>query len=196
MDETGVPLVGWCRAPMTLDVPLQALSLRDKDDQAVEEDCEPVYVERLTDEELVEYARYGELDILRELVAQQLSARLLATDGRGNTMLHMLAANGHLDCIRYMLRGLAEDAVRHAVLDQQNEEGNTALHWACISGQLAAVQLLMLEGAKPALENRAGRTPICEAHKHRRAEILAFFEEMLGRTDQGGSEQEVDQVEK
>lgn len=181
---------------MTLDIPLRALSLKEADNQEVEEEHEQVYVERLTDEELVDYARYGEIEILRELMTQQLSNRLLATDSRGNTMLHMFAANGHLDCMRCILGALTEEGGRGSFVDQQNVEGNTALHWACISGQLPAVQLLMLEGAKVALENKAGRTPICEAHKHRRLEILAFFEELLGRKDRQGEPEHGEPEEK
>lgn len=192
---------------MTLDIPFRSLSLKEADNRKVEEQeqeqeqYEQVYVERLTDEELVDYARYGEIEILRELMTLQLSSRLLATDSRGNTMLHMFAANGHLDCLSCILRGLEEEATKRSFLDQQNGEGNTALHWACISGQLPAVQLLMLGGAKVALENKAGRTPICEAHKHRRTEILAFFEGLLGRKDHRGEElepgeEDMDRVEK
>ena len=47
-------------------------------------------------EELILCSRYGELEELRELVAR-LGASLLASarDDRGNSCLHMAAANGH-----------------------------------------------------------------------------------------------------
>jgi len=47
-------------------------------------------------EELILCSRYGELEELRELVAR-LGAALLASarDDRGNSCLHMAAANGH-----------------------------------------------------------------------------------------------------
>lgn len=142
------------------------------------EEEEQVVVEGLSAEELVEYARYGEVAILEELIRLDLRERLQAVDNRGNTMLHMFAANGHLDCIRYLVQHTPNLV---ALLDHPNKEGNTALHWACIAGQLGAIQLLILNGAKCTIENNVERTPICEAHRQGRTEVLAFFEELLGR---------------
>jgi ankyrin repeat protein len=139
------------------------------------EDYEEVHVDRLSPEELVELSRYGEPAMITELVNQGLVDRLASLDSRGNSMLHMFAANGYLECIKLFLQHLPTG------IDVQNNEGNTALHWACVSGQLATVQLLMGAGAKVAIENKAERTPICEAHKHQRAEILKYFEETLGK---------------
>ncbi len=146
----------------------------------VEEEGETVYVERLSDAELVEYARYGEVEILRELVALGQATRLAsAVDDRGNTMLHMFAANGHLDCIRFLLQHIVVSPLE--LVNRQNSEGNTALHWACISGQLTAAQLLLIHGATVAIENKLERTPVCEAHRHRRSDMLEFFEDFLGK---------------
>lgn len=144
-----------------------------------DEECEEVYVERLTPPELVEYARYGDPALVRELCEQGLQERLAACDERGNTMLHMFAANGLTECIALFLER-APLEVRQQTLDRQNAEGNTPLHWACIAGQHEAVRILRAAGAQVAIENKAARTPICEAHKHQRINILAFFEETLG----------------
>lgn len=148
----------------------------------MEEEYEEIFVEKLSPEELVEYARYGEPTLVTELASQGLTERLGSTDTRGNTMLHMFAANGFLDCIRIYLQVYPQG------IDIQNAEGNSALHWACMTGQLAATQLLMTAGAKVAIENKAERTPICEAHKHQRIEILNFFEDSLGKKDAGCEE--------
>lgn len=142
-----------------------------------EEDYEEIYVEKLSFEELVEYARYGEPALVAELVSQGLTDRLGATDSRGNNMLHMFAANGFIDCMQLYLQSYRQG------IDAQNAEGNTPLHWACMAGQLAAVQLLVTADAKVAIENKAERTPICEAHKHQRTDILKFFEETLGKRE-------------
>ena len=146
-----------------------------------EEEFEEVLVENLSPEELVEYARYGEVAIIKELANQGLNTRLdTAVDERGNTMLHMFAANGYLDCIEEILRSATNPT---DLLNRPNKEGNVPLHWACVAGQLEAVKLLMAHGAIVAIENTAGRTPVCEAHQHKRTSILEHFEEKLGRKD-------------
>lgn len=143
------------------------------------EEYEEVLVENLSPAGLVEYARYGEVAIITELVNQGLQERLDgAVDERGNTMLHMFAANGYLDCIVALLE---HATMPTELLNQVNKEGNTALHWACVAGQLEAVRLLMSFGPTVAIENVAYRTPICEAQQHKRHEILKYFEETLGR---------------
>ena len=154
---------------------LRNLTLQEVKEE--EEEYEQLHVEKLSEEELVDYARYGEIEILNELIRQDLLSRLQVADSRGNTMLHMFAANGHLECLKLLLEHVPNlDQLLHS----QNAEGNTALHWACMSGQLAAVQILIVNGAKVSIENKAERTPVCEAHKHNRTTILAFFEGYLG----------------
>lgn len=151
-----------------------------------EEEYEEVLVENLSPEELVEYARYGEVAIIKELVAQGLQSRLdSAVDERGNTMLHMFAANGYLDCVEEILKSATKPT---ELINQVNKEGNTPLHWACVAGQLEVVKMLMAHGATVAIENVATRTPICEAHQHKRTAILKYFEETLGRKDEGEAE--------
>lgn len=146
------------------------------------DEYEEVHVDRLTPAELVEFSRYGEPALISSLVEQGLIDRLAAAhDARGNTMLHMFAANGFVDCIRLFLEHCPQ--VQETILDSQNDEGNTPLHWACISGQLETCKLLLAAGAKVAIENKAERTPICEAHKHQRSTMLSFFEETLGRKE-------------
>ncbi|PJF18751.1 hypothetical protein PSACC_01436 [Paramicrosporidium saccamoebae] len=154
-----------------------------------EDEYEEIYVERLSAEQLVEFARYGEPALVSELVVQGLSERLASQDSRGNTMLHMFAANGYLPCAKLFVQHLP------SALDVQNAEGNTALHWACVSGQLETVMFLMAAGAKVAVENKAERTPICEAHKHQRTEILKFFEETLGNKEESTEAENASKME-
>lgn len=65
--------------------------------ESEEEEIEVIYVENLTEREIVDFARYGEIDIIEELVRSNLSHKFTTSvDERGNTSLHMAAANGHL----------------------------------------------------------------------------------------------------
>ncbi len=144
-------------------------------------ETEEVVVEDLPLESLVEYARYGSVEVISQLAGAMMADRIRdARDVRGNTMLHMHAANGHLDCVAAIL-GALEGAPLSNV---QNDEGNTPLHWACMTGQLEVVRLLCTEGQSVAsIENKAERTPICEAERQGHGAILDFFQELLGRKD-------------
>lgn len=44
-----------------------------------------------------------------------------------------------------------------------NNEGNSALHWACTNGHEDAVRLLMEQGAEPSKLNNFERTPVDDA---------------------------------
>jgi ankyrin repeat protein len=152
----------------SLDEELSKVSLEE------EEKCEEVDVSELSDQELVEYARYGEIEILYELVRLKLEKRLSCQDSKGNSMLHMYSANGHISCIKYLLSHIESTAT--FIIDRQNLEGNTALHWASSVGQLESVQLLVEAGASISIENKATRTPICEAHRNQRDLVLQYYE--------------------
>jgi hypothetical protein len=132
-------------------------------------------------EDLVCAVRYygaAALDgLVEKLGADEAAGRLLvAADGRGNTAMHMCAANGDADCIRLLAR------LCPGLVSKANLEGNTPLHWACVSGTLDAVHVLHGElGAETAAENAFGRTPVCEAQHHGRVPILEYFISVLGR---------------
>ena len=165
------------------NVNLSKMNLCDNNPDFDMDVYEEILVETLTSEELVQYARYGEMAVIQELVNMGLTGRLdSSVDGRGNTMLHMYAANGHLECMAFFLAHCQPPTI-----NLPNGEGNTAIHWACVAGQLASVRLLLEAGAKVALENGKGRTPICEAQQHSRRAILEYFEATLGRKDEGMS---------
>lgn len=78
------------------DLTIDNLSQLNINDEESEEEIEVIYVENLTGEEIVNFARYGEVDIVTELLRSGLNVRLFeAFDSRGNSALHMAAANGH-----------------------------------------------------------------------------------------------------
>lgn len=110
-----------------------------------EEEIEVIYVENLTGFEIVEFARYGELQIMDELLRLDLLHKLKeAMDERGNTALHMASANGHREVVEFILMAVADDA---AFINKVNEKGNTALHWACLNGHSEVADLLLRHGA-------------------------------------------------
>ena len=50
-------------------------------------------------------------------------------------------------------------------LNEQDEEGNTCLHYACFHGQLLIVKEMLQKGSNPNLINRYGESPIYFAYK-------------------------------
>jgi ankyrin repeat protein len=120
---------------------LSNLNLETED----EEEIEVIYVENLTGIEIVEFARYGELQIMDELLRLGLLHKLKeAMDERGNTALHMASANGHREVVEFILMAVADDV---AFINKVNEKGNTALHWACLNGHSEVADLLLRHGA-------------------------------------------------
>ncbi|KAF9205759.1 hypothetical protein BGZ49_003560, partial [Haplosporangium sp. Z 27] len=96
-------------------------------------------------EELIECARYGELEEIQAVVESsgpEKAKVLLSHQGEyGKTPLHMASANGHLDVVEYLISVISPEAV-----NIQNEQGNTALHWAATNGHAKVVEALISKG--------------------------------------------------
>lgn len=62
-----------------------------------------------------------------------------------------------------------------ASLSSTDQEGLTALSWACLKGQKGAVQLLVEAGADLNQPDRQGRTPLDVAALNGDAETVGFM---------------------
>lgn len=62
-----------------------------------------------------------------------------------------------------------------ATLSSADQEGLTALSWACMKGQKGAVQLLVEAGADPNQPDRQGRTPLDLAALNGDADTVGFM---------------------
>ncbi|KAF9100383.1 hypothetical protein BGX27_000416 [Mortierella sp. AM989] len=126
-------------------------------------------------EELIESARYGELEEIQAVVESsgpEKAKVLLSHQGEyGKTPLHMASANGHLDVVEYLISIISPEAV-----NIQNEQGNTALHWAATNGHAKVVETLISKGkANYKLKNAAGHTAMLEAEIHEREQVVAWM---------------------
>ncbi|KAF9434689.1 hypothetical protein BGZ76_007616 [Entomortierella beljakovae] len=127
-------------------------------------------------EELIECARYGELEEIQAVVnssGPEKAKFLLSQQGEyGKTPLHMASANGHIDVVEYLLTIISPEAV-----NIQNEQGNTALHWAAINGHVNVVEALINKGkADYKIKNEVGRTAKFEALILERDDVAAWIE--------------------
>lgn len=106
-------------------------------------------------EGLMDCARYneaGDMDLLREYLTKNPD-EINAQDGQGRTVVHMAAANGHLDVLHALLEFNPKP-------NMQNEEGNSALHFAALNNRVAVASLLLEKGWKASLKNNFHKTPL------------------------------------
>ncbi|CAO3610409.1 unnamed protein product [Cunninghamella echinulata] len=89
----------------------------------------------------------------------------------------MASANNHLDIVQYILEKLQkfDKSEVKRMVNIQNEQGNTPLHWAALNGHLEVVQALVSAGGDCKIKNIAGKTPIYEAQQRESEKIAEFF---------------------
>ncbi|KAL3660084.1 hypothetical protein V7S43_015006 [Phytophthora oleae] len=85
-------------------------------------------------------ARHGDLACLQLLLHH--GADICVVEEFGRTPLHCAVNNGNLDCVAYLL-----DVGGDSVLNSGDHDGDTALHYAALSGNEAIVKLLLESAA-------------------------------------------------
>ena len=129
-------------------------------------------------DDLIYACRTGDVSGLQDLLkthSQNLNlseAEIIANaidlddDGLGShaCLLHYPAANGNLEIVQFLLERLsstsqANNTVKKLV-NQQNVNGNTPLHWAALNGHIEIVKALVKAGANIHLRAQDGRTPL------------------------------------
>ncbi|KAI0350604.1 ankyrin [Trametes cingulata] len=141
-------------------------------------------------EELLLSCRYGDLEDIQGFV-DKFGQDALATahDDNGNTVLHMVAANGHTDALDYLLPLLPP-----SLLAARNNAGSTPLHWAALNSHLSVAQKLVQFPGGPGVDlidikNSAGRSPLGEAETVGWEEGAKWFVQVMN-LDEGGKEEE------
>lgn len=134
----------------------------------------------LTQEEMdavIYDAREGDLATLQEIFTE-ISPEILPTIKDENTLstpVHMAAANGHLEVVKYLLSIVPRDqAIKLA--NQKNEIGNTPLHWAAFNGHLEVVKLLCEEYEGDVYsKNESHHDVIFEAENNNQSEVETYL---------------------
>ncbi|KAK6896655.1 Ankyrin repeat-containing protein YAR1 [Candida tropicalis] len=125
-------------------------------------------------------SRVGDLETLKEIfdlekLITPKTLTVIKDDITSSTPLHMAAANGHLDVIKYLLSLVDKDDVKE-FLEAKNDNGNTALHWASYNGHLEVVQYLVEEfEADPFIKNNSGHDSIFEAESNGKTEVENWY---------------------
>lgn len=96
-------------------------------------DATPVVLTEDDHREVLECARYGEADDLKELL--KLGGNVNYLDDNGNSALHKAAANGTIDIANILYEYNAQYLA--------NLSGNTPLHFACLMGHKPMVEWLL-----------------------------------------------------
>jgi ankyrin repeat protein len=115
-------------------------------------------------------AQAGDLTKVQELVRAD-RAQLTAADENGGTPLHLAAAGGHLELVRWLLESGAPP-------DATDNGSNTPLQGATLAGHLEAARLLLEKGATLEFEDDYGNTALMYAAF---ADQPPLVELMLGR---------------
>lgn len=105
--------------------------------------------------EVLECARYGEIDELQALV--ESGADVNFRDGGGNTALHMACANGFVECVAALLDANATYST--------NNNGNSPLHWGVLNQHKEIVKLILerCEGVDVLAQNSFGKGALSDA---------------------------------
>lgn len=127
-------------------------------------------------------ARVGDVEQLQEIFTTILSPKLLRTsldEESKSSALHMSAANGEVETVKYVLETVKENSTAEELkefVNLKNSEDNTALHWASLNGHLEVVKILCDEyDADPFIRNKIGHDAIFEAEQNGKEDVENYF---------------------
>ncbi len=120
---------------------------------------------------LVRATRYGQVEDIRKLLAQNVDVN--AADSTGTTAL-MLAAEGTANLANYapIVSSLLDKGAR---LDLEDKHGQTALMRAAVAGKLESLRLLLARKADPNHKDSAGSTPLLQAIIYGHADAVVIL---------------------
>ena len=79
------------------------------------------------------------------------------------------AASGELSALKALLAAGAD-------VNSTDDEGDTALHYACRANKLENVKTLLAAGANPKATNESARTPLSVAFEYHSAAVVEWME--------------------
>lgn len=101
------------------------------------------------------WAAHNDPEVTRLLLSKGAQANVLNDDNC--TPLINASSVGHVAVVPLLVQHMGKEG-----LNQPDNDGWTALHWAAM-GDEEVVRLLLLAGCNPAIRDKKGRTPLAEA---------------------------------
>lgn len=144
-------------------------TLRMHYEQAITEMIPPTN-ENKHDFELLEAARAGDDDKIREVILKTLNE----VDGKckfqGRTALHLAAQGGHANLAKILLE-------KGSNMQQKSSSGETAFFMAIKEGHTAVVHILLENGASVHEKSnpKTGMSPLCMAVRYRHTDVVKLL---------------------
>lgn len=124
--------------------------------------------------ELIECARYGEMDAVRALIevwSPKLKNFTNSTDKNGTTALHKAGSNGHDATVQLLLF--------HKAAYLENSAKNTPLHWAAANGHEGIVEMMLNHDFGFELDvlkkNDFGRSILTEGFESKKTKLVGLL---------------------
>ncbi len=149
--------------------------------------------------ELIDCARYGELDAVRALLevwSSNIPDYVNTCDANGTTALHKSAASGHVTTVQLLLYNKSKHMA--------NKSGrNTPLHWAAANGHDEVVELILNHNFEEELDvlakNDGGRSALTEGFSSKNTKLVGMLLEHDSASEEkllsGGKEVDADTEE-
>jgi ankyrin repeat protein len=139
-------------------------------------------------------ALHGDAELLKLLLHLNTTCgapmSLLGTDDQGSSVLHNacksnFGGSGEKDAENMTMQLLryADESTQQALSNLTDVNHMTALHLACINGQLNSCKALLLAGADPMLLDKDGMMPLSYACLHSHRKVGDYIMSMMPRPD-------------
>ena len=117
--------------------------------------------------------RKGDRELALFLIQHSLPFQINHYDEQGQTALHVAVQKNYLDIVKVLLE---RGANINAFASDTSYTHMTALHYAALTGNIAATRLLLAWGANATLENGRFHTAATIAYQHNFVEVARAIE--------------------
>ncbi|XP_060852935.1 eye-specific diacylglycerol kinase-like isoform X5 [Rhopalosiphum padi] len=152
------------------DVTVVLKAKEPADDQGAQDTTTSHYGQVRTSDKIIEAAKTGNLNMLRNLF--EMGYSLMSINKDGQTALHVASQRGDSNLVRYILA----NAPSNIVSIKDNQEGQTALHVAVQNGERKICYLLVSAGAPLLAVDRQDRTAQQIAEQTRDYDLAKYLE--------------------
>lgn len=115
--------------------------------------------------------RLEDIDVVRVFINDNFTVQADISSQRLSNDLHILVCSDDVELIRDVLK---IDKIK-TLINDKDYFGNTALHWAVLSGSQSVCEVLLNFGADPSVKNSYGYSPFDLALKEKRCDLLYIF---------------------